>query len=75
MMIYETFILSCCGYLGHQARHMLATYNDGKMTLEEVYRFENGMDDDNGKKTWDTDRLFKEIISGMIQCKKIGKVL
>ena len=55
-------------------RHMLATYNDGKMTLEEVYRFENGMDDDNGKKTWDTDRLFKEIISGMIQCKKIGKV-
>ena len=40
-------------------RHMLATYNDGKMTLEEVYRFENGMDDDNGKKTWDTDRLFK----------------
>ena len=24
-------------------RHMLATYNDGKMTLEEVYRFENGM--------------------------------
>ena len=55
-------------------RHMLATYNDGKMTLEEVYRFENGMDDNNGKKTWDTDRLFKEIISGMIQCKKIGKV-
>lgn len=55
-------------------RHMLATYNDGKMTLEEVYRFENGMDDHNGKKTWDTDRLFKEIISGMIQCKKIGKV-
>lgn len=55
-------------------RHMLATYNDGKMSLEEVYRFENGMKSEAGQKTWDTDRLFKEILEGMKQCQTIGKI-
>ena len=29
-------------------RHMLASMEDGKMKLEEVYRFPNGMDNKNG---------------------------
>ena len=29
-------------------RHMLASMEDGKMKLEEIYRFSNGMDNKNG---------------------------
>ena len=55
-------------------RHMLAHMEDGKMVLEEVYRFSNGMTDMNGEKIWDVEYLFSEIIQGMKMCKKIGKI-
>ena len=55
-------------------RHILASMNNGKIELEEVYRFENGMTSKDGKKLWDTKRLFKEILQGMKECQKIGKV-
>ncbi len=55
-------------------RHMLAGMQDGKMQLEEVYRFPNGMDDKNGTLCWDVDRLFAEIKNGLKKCKEIGKI-
>lgn len=55
-------------------RHMLASMTDGKMRLEEVYRFPNGMDNKNGTLCWDTDRLFKEIVNGLKKCREIGKI-
>lgn len=55
-------------------RHMLASMKDGKMQLEEVYRFPNGMDDKNGTLCWDVDRLFAEIKNGLKKCKEIGKI-
>lgn len=55
-------------------RHMLACMKDGKMHLEEVYRFSNGMDDRNGTLCWDTERLFTEIKNGLKKCKEIGKI-
>lgn len=55
-------------------RHMLAHMDDGKICLEEIYRFENVMDKRNGHKVWDTERLFQEIISGMIKCAEKGKI-
>ena len=55
-------------------RHILAHMEDGKIVLEEVYRFYNGMDTKNGHQVWDTDRLFSEILAGMKKCKEIGKV-
>ncbi len=55
-------------------RHILGHIEDGKMQLEEVYRFENGMKDIDGTKCWDADQLFKEIKAGMKQCKEIGKI-
>ncbi len=55
-------------------RHILGSLEDGKIKLEEVYRFWNGMDDIDGTLCWDVDRLFKEIIEGMKKCKEIGKV-
>lgn len=55
-------------------RHILGSIVDGKIVLEEVYRFWNGMDNVDGTLCWDVERLFKEIIEGMKKCKEIGKV-
>ena len=55
-------------------RHMLASMEDGKMKLEEVYRFPNGMDNKNGTLCWDVDRLFTEIKNGLKKCKELGKI-
>lgn len=55
-------------------RHMLASMEDGKMKLEEVYRFPNGMDNKNGTLCWDVDRLFTEIKNGLKKCKEFGKI-
>ncbi len=55
-------------------RHMLASMRDGKMQLEEVYRFPNGMDQKNGTLCWDVKRLFTEIKNGLKKCKEIGKI-
>ena len=55
-------------------RHMLASMVDGKMQLEEVYRFPNGMDNKNGTLCWDVERLFNEIKTGLKKCKELGKI-
>ena len=55
-------------------RHMLARIQDGKIKLEEIYRFENGMKRVEGKLLWDTEHLFKEIINGMKKCKELNKI-
>jgi len=55
-------------------RHMLSWIEDGKIRLEEIYRFENGMKEKNGHLCWDLERLYDEILKGMAVCKKIGKV-
>lgn len=55
-------------------RHILAEVDHGKMTLEEVYRFQNGMQEKNGSLCWDIPHLFAEIKNGMKKCKEIGKI-
>ena len=55
-------------------RHILGYLKDGKLALEEVYRFPNGMDDKNGVLCWDTERLFGEILAGMKKCRELGKI-
>ena len=55
-------------------RHVLGWIKDGKLRLEEVYRFENGMQKKDGHLIWDTKRLFAEILTGMRRCKEIGKI-
>ncbi len=55
-------------------RHILGSYENGKIELEEVHRFFNGMDDVDGTLCWDTERLFGEIITGMKKCKEMGKI-
>ncbi len=55
-------------------RHILASMVDGKMELEEIYRFPNGMDNVNGTLCWDVKRLFTEIKNGLKKCKELGKI-
>ena len=55
-------------------RHILGSVADGKIVLEEVHRFANGMDESGNTLYWDVDRLFDEIIEGMKKCKDIGKI-
>ena len=55
-------------------RHMLASMEDGRMKLEEIYRFPNGMDNVNGTLCWDVKRLFTEIKNGLKKCKELGRI-
>ncbi|HOO29279.1 MAG TPA: FGGY family carbohydrate kinase, partial [Lachnospiraceae bacterium] len=55
-------------------RHILGTIKDGKMVIEEIYRFENGMIKKHGHLYWDAAALANEIIAGMKKCKEIGKI-
>lgn len=55
-------------------RHMLSYMEDGKMKLEEVYRFPNGMEKKDGTLCWNVEKLFSEIKAGLKKCKEIGKV-
>ena len=40
-------------------RHILGHMEDGKMVLEEIYRFPNGMQKRDGEKVWDIEALFE----------------
>lgn len=55
-------------------RHMLGYIENGKLMLEEIYRFENHIVNQNGSLVWDMDHLLKEVVSGIAECKKIGKL-
>ena len=55
-------------------RHILGHMENGKMILEEIYRFENGMVKKDGELCWEFDRLFNEIVNGLKKCKEIGKI-
>lgn len=55
-------------------RHILAHLEDGKMVLEEVHRFPNGMVEKDGENTWDVDELFTQIKLGMKKCAELGKI-
>ena len=55
-------------------RHMLASITDGKIEMEEIYRFPNGMEYIDGVLCWDVKRLFTEIKNGLKKCKEAGKI-
>lgn len=55
-------------------RHILSHMENGKLVLEEIHRFENGMKDVNGHKCWNTDLLFSHIKDGMKKCADLGKI-
>lgn len=55
-------------------RHMLASIENGKIVLEEMYRFKNQLVEKNGHLCWEIDRLFQEILNGIKACGKAGKI-
>ncbi len=55
-------------------RHILAHLEDGRMVLEEVHRFPNGMTEKDGELVWDVDELFAQIKLGMKKCAELGKI-
>ena len=55
-------------------RHILCHMEDGKLVLEEVHRFYNGMSEKDGEMCWDFVTLFGEIKAGLKKCKEIGKI-
>lgn len=55
-------------------RHILSHLENGKIILEEIYRFSNGMVEVDGEKVWDSQKLFEDILIGMKKCYELGKI-
>ena len=55
-------------------RHILGWIEDGKIQLEEVYRFSNGMIEKDGHYCWDHKSLADNVVAGMKRCSEIGKI-
>ena len=52
-------------------RLILGHMENGKMELEEIHRFENGMVKKDGELCWEFDRIFTEIVAGLKKCMQI----
>ena len=55
-------------------RHVLGWVEDGKIRLEEVYRFENGQVRKDGHDCWDIDRLVASVKAGIDAALERGPV-
>lgn len=55
-------------------RHILFWLEDRHMRMEEIYRFPNGISEQNGHLCWDYDALENHILAGMKLCAKFGKI-
>ena len=55
-------------------RHILGSVDNGKLCLEEIYRFENNIKVTDEGLTWDVEALFSEVVAGIAKCKEIGKI-
>lgn len=55
-------------------RHILGCLADGRLTLEEIYRFENQPVFRDGTLIWDVDALFAEVTAGIKRCAELGKI-
>lgn len=55
-------------------RHILSYIDDGKLILEEVFRFKNGATQKGGSLVWDHENLFNSVVEGLKKCAEIGKI-
>ena len=46
-------------------RHIVSWYENGRISMKEIYRFENRLRKKDGHLLWDTEYLFDEILNGM----------
>lgn len=54
-------------------RHILGHIENGRMVIEEIHRFDNGLHMKDGEACWELDKLFDEIKLGMKKCHEAGK--
>lgn len=52
-------------------RHILGWLQNGKLHIEEIYRFENHLVNKNDEMCWDIQRLFKEVVNGIKRCNQL----
>lgn len=55
-------------------RHILGWMENGKLRIEEIYRFENKLVKRNGHLCWDLAHLFDEVVNGLKECKRLERV-
>ena len=55
-------------------RHILGSIQDGKLCLEEIYRFDNRQVRREGHDCWDLGHLWKSIVEGLKMCKAQNKI-
>ncbi len=55
-------------------RHILGSIENGKIVLEEIYRFKNGATEKGNKLVWDHESLFENIVAGIKKCGELGKI-
>ncbi|MCF0131205.1 MAG: rhamnulokinase [Pseudobutyrivibrio sp.] len=55
-------------------RHIISWIENGKIQLQEIYRFYNGVDCIDSHLCWDVNRLYTEILEGMKKCKELNKI-
>lgn len=55
-------------------RHILGHMEQGRMVMEEIHRFRNGLTMKDGEACWDLEQLFEEIKTGLKKCGESGKI-
>ncbi len=55
-------------------RHILGCIENGKLKLEEIYRFEDYLRGEDGSFSWDIEKLVNEIKAGIAKCKELGRI-
>ena len=55
-------------------RHILGSVKDGKIALEEVYRFENSQVRQDGHDCWDIDKLVASVKAGIDEAMKKAEI-
>jgi rhamnulokinase len=55
-------------------RHILGHAEGGKLVLQEVHRFSNAPLQHGGALIWEEDRIFGEIVQGLVKCREAGAI-
>ena len=51
-------------------RHIVGWQENGEIKMNEVYRFPNGVREENGHLTWDVRKLFSNVVCGIMEAFK-----
>lgn len=55
-------------------RHILGYMEEGKIVLEEIYRFDNIQVHKNGHDCWNLEEIYRNILGGLRVCGEAGKI-